>query len=68
MIDVVDADGITLRNFEVVSDKQEMRLVDVRNLLFENLSLDLCGKELQTEISGEMTRHHRFENCTPQIR
>ena len=68
VIDVVDADGITLRNFEVVSDKQEMRLVDVRNLLFENLSLDLCGKELQTEISGEMTRHHRFENCIPQIR
>lgn len=68
VIDVVDADGITLRNFRVVTDKEQMRLVDVRNLLFENLSIDVCGKELQTEISGEMTRHHRFENCSPQIR
>lgn len=67
VIDIVDADGVTLRNFEVVSEKNDLRIVDGRNVTFENIAIDLCGKELQTEISGDMVHHLCFENCTPKI-
>ncbi len=68
VIDIVDADGVTLRNFKVVSDKNELRIVDGRNIAFEQIDLDLQGRELKTEISGEMVRNLRFEGCTPAIR
>lgn len=68
VIDLVDVDGITLRNIRAVSSKRAVRLVDAREVLFENVSLDLCGEELRTEISGDRTRHVRFENCTPAFR
>ena len=67
VIDIVDADGVVLRNFKVVSDKREMRIVDGRNIAFEQVDLDLCGQELKYEISGDMVHHLRFEQCTPQI-
>ena len=68
VIDIVDADGVVLRNFKVVSDKRELRIVDGRNISFEQIEMDLCGQELKSEISGEMVHHLRFERCTPQIR
>ena len=66
VIDIVDADGVELRNFKVVSDKREVRIVDGRNITFENIDLDLCGQELKTDISGDMVRNLRFEQCTPR--
>ncbi len=68
VIDIVDADGVELRNFKVISDKSEVRIVDGRNITFENIALDLCGQELKTEISGDMVRNLRFDNCRPAIR
>ena len=44
-----------------------MRIVDGRNIAFEQVDLDLCGQELKYEISGDMVHHLRFEQCTPQI-
>ncbi len=67
VIDIVDADGVVLRNFKVVSDKNELRIVDGRNIAFEQVTLDLCGKELKREISGDMVHHLRFEQCSPAI-
>lgn len=68
LFDLVDVDGVTMRNFKVISSKNDIRIVDVRNLLWENISLDLCGEKPEVEISGDMTRYQRFENCTPAIR
>ncbi|MBR5849775.1 MAG: glycoside hydrolase family 28 protein [Alistipes sp.] len=68
VIDIVDADGVELRNFQVVSDKREVRIVDGRHVTFENITLDLGGQELKTEISGDMVHNLRFERCTPAIR
>lgn len=67
VIDLVDVDGITLRDIEAVSSKRAIRLVDVRDALFENVRLDLGSAELQQEISGDMTRNLRFESCSPAM-
>ena len=67
VIDLVDVDGIVLRNIRATTDKRDIRLVDVREGLFENIVLDLRGGELRTEISGDGTRCLRFERCEPAI-
>ena len=63
VIDMVDADGVTLRNFQVVTAKEQIRIVDVRNLTMEDLQIDCYGEELDVEISGEMTEHLRKIGC-----
>ena len=60
---MVDADGVTLRNFQVVTAKEQIRIVDVRNLTMEDLQIDCYGEELDVEISGEMTEHLRKIGC-----
>lgn len=63
VIDMVDADGVTLRNFQVVTAKEQIRIVDVRNLTMEDLQIDCYGEELDVEISGEMTEHLKKVGC-----
>lgn len=63
VVDMVDADGVTLRNFKVITNKEEFRVTDVRNLTLENFHLTVDGGVLKTELSGEQNQHLRLENC-----
>lgn len=63
VVDMIDADGVTLRNFKVITDKEEFRVTDVRNLTLENFEITVDGGELKTELSGELNQHLRLENC-----
>lgn len=63
VVDMVDADGVTLRNFEVVTNKEEFRVTDVRNLTLENFHITVDGGKLKTELSGHENQHLRLENC-----
>ena len=63
VIDIVDAEGVILRNFQIESGKRQIRIVDARNLTMEHVQIDVYGEEPEVELSGEMTRHIKFEGC-----
>ena len=63
VVDMVDADGVTLRNFKVITNKEEFRVTDVSNLTMENVHITVDGGVLKTELSGEQNQHLRLENC-----
>ncbi|MBR0330175.1 MAG: hypothetical protein IIX12_01105, partial [Alistipes sp.] len=60
---MVDADGVVLRNFKVITSKPELRVTDVRNLRLEQVQIEVDGGTLKTELSGEMNDNLVVKDC-----
>lgn len=67
VIDLADADGITLRDLRIVSSREGIRLLDVRDALFERVHFDFGESGPQLVVAGDATRDLRFVACTPQL-
>ncbi|MBQ5637660.1 MAG: hypothetical protein IIV06_01220, partial [Alistipes sp.] len=63
VVDMIDADGVVLRNFKVITSKPELRVTDVRNLRLEQVQIEVDGGTLKTELSGEMNDNLVVKDC-----
>lgn len=63
VVDMIDADGVVLRNFKVITSKPELRVTDVRNLRLEQVQIEVDGGKLKTELSGEMNDNLVVKDC-----
>jgi polygalacturonase len=66
LFNAADVDGFTVRNSTIHADDAEMVLLDVRNLTFNHVRWTVPGDELITKISGDLSDHISFTNCTPE--
>ncbi len=60
-----DADGITVRAASITVTDTLMRVLDVRNMLFEKVYFNTPGKKMDIEVQGERSRNIRFVDCVP---
>ncbi len=61
-----DAKNITIKNVMVQSQDSLIKLVDTRNLTFENVIFKTPGNEIVSDISGELSEHIQFKNTSPK--
>lgn len=60
-----DANGVSLRNVALRVTDPVMKVLDVRNLLFENVTFKTESGKFYLETTGNASGNIRFENCTP---
>jgi polygalacturonase len=60
-----DAKNITIKNVVVQSPDSLIKLVDTRNLTFENVQFKTPGNEIISEVSGELSENIQFKNTVP---
>ncbi|WP_242692048.1 glycoside hydrolase family 28 protein [Aridibaculum aurantiacum] len=66
LITVADAKDVTLRNVKIHSNDSLISLIDTRNLTFENVHFTVPGKEVVTQVTGELSGDIEFKNTVPQ--
>jgi hypothetical protein len=62
---VADVDGFTVRNATIRTDDAEMSLLDARNVTFDRVRWIVPGGELTAKVSGDLSDHIEFKDCTP---
>jgi hypothetical protein len=66
LFNVADVDGFTVRNSTIRSDDAEMILLDSRNIRFDHVRWAVPGDELIAKVSGDLSNHISFSDCTPE--
>jgi len=66
LFSAMDAKNINLKNVIVRSRDSLIKLVDTRNLTFENVEFKTPGKEIVSEVSGELSDSIKFINTIPE--
>lgn len=61
-----DAKDIRIKDAVINSEEAQVSLVDTRDLTFENVVFRLQGKQLTTDISGDLTDNIRFRKTSPE--
>lgn len=57
-----DVDGFTLRNLSIKSEKNEINILDGRNILFDNIKFDVVVGEIAVNKAGAKSKNIRFRS------
>jgi polygalacturonase len=66
LFNAADVDGFTVRSSSIQTDDAELILLDARNITFDHVHWTVPGDELIAKISGDMSDHISFNECTPK--
>lgn len=62
-----DFENFSLRNISILSEKNNIHVLDGRNLLFENIKFSLPENKLHLKVEGKHSKEINFQNISPNI-
>ncbi|TWT75974.1 Polygalacturonase [Posidoniimonas polymericola] len=65
LITADDVEQMTFRNVAIHSQISQLHLTDARGLLFDNVTFDVPGGQVEVSISGDRSSEIRFRDCQP---
>ena len=57
-----DTKNFTIRNLSIASQSNEIKILDGKDILFENVDFKLLGEEIQVKVEGDRSKDIRFKN------